>query len=132
MANGRPRGYEPPLAQTLIKTSESFKTVARLFLQSPWFKFFYLINGLGSIVCLILSFLYTCPPPYFYTLEILINLGMIVEVLARFLALGKVRLFLCLFIRLITHCDRYSTINRGNSGKFFGIGSTWDSLSSVS
>ena len=73
-----------------ISQAEHFKTLATRTLQSPAFRFFYFTNGILSIICLIISFMYSCPGTYYYVLEVLINVALILEVGTRYIALQKV------------------------------------------
>ncbi|KAI8852513.1 hypothetical protein BC829DRAFT_384576 [Chytridium lagenaria] len=65
-------------------------SLANRILHSSFYKWFYLVMALFSIVCSVLTILQRCPSGYYYALEVLVNLAMIIEVLIRVQALGKV------------------------------------------
>lgn len=66
--------------------TDTLKVLANAVLQNPLFKIFYLLAVLMSLVTLVISFFYRCPPPLFFFLEAVVNGLMIVEVCARFAA----------------------------------------------
>jgi hypothetical protein len=80
-----------PYASNSIEQADTLKVLANCILQNPLFKIFYLLAVLLSIITLVISFVYRCPPPIFFFLEAVVNGLMIIEVLARFAA--NTRLF---------------------------------------
>ncbi|KAJ3193143.1 hypothetical protein HK101_005367 [Irineochytrium annulatum] len=75
---------------TTITSNEILHSLANRILHSSFYKWFYLIMAFVSVTCLVLSFMSRCPSGYFYILETIVNLAMILEVGIRMLALRKI------------------------------------------
>jgi len=72
-----------------LTRSEILRGVANRFVHSRTYIFFYLGMAALSVTTVILSLTDGCPGLPFYILEVIINTAMILEVVIRFLALGR-------------------------------------------
>ncbi|KAJ3383626.1 hypothetical protein HDU92_004048 [Lobulomyces angularis] len=116
--------YHQPFANYAMTKKEILQNLANRILHHSLYKAFYLVMGFLSVICVILSIIERCPSGYFYILEVIINLGMILEVTIRFFAFGKnfwnskwnmfdvVLVFFCfltLFILMVGECSSTRT-----------------------
>ncbi|KAI9207382.1 uncharacterized protein BJ171DRAFT_494635 [Polychytrium aggregatum] len=76
-------------ARVYMTQSEAIHSLANRILHSQMYQIVYLVMGIISVVCVVLSIVERCPSGWFYVLEAIVNLVMIVEVAIRFYALGK-------------------------------------------
>ncbi|TPX40104.1 hypothetical protein SeMB42_g06146 [Synchytrium endobioticum] len=74
---------------TGLSTSEVLNGAANRILHSSFYRGLYLVMVVLSLVSVSMSLVDPCPSGWFYVLEAVVNLTMIVEVSIRFIALGK-------------------------------------------
>jgi hypothetical protein len=68
---------------------EYYNILSKRILHGIHFKYYYAAIAVLSFVCLITSFSYKCPPPWFYSLEVISIVAMICEQLIRIFAVGN-------------------------------------------
>lgn len=93
------RAYPRPTRSIYALTREEIaRGLANRFVHSRTYIFLYLGMAALSVTTVVLSLTDGCPGLAFYILEIIINTTMILEVGIRFVALGRVRIYLTLCI----------------------------------
>ncbi|KAH6561215.1 hypothetical protein BASA62_009992 [Batrachochytrium salamandrivorans] len=76
-------------ALTGFNQKELIHSLASRLLHSTSYQVFYVIMAVLSLVCLAISMTHKCPPGWFYVLESLIIISLVLEVGVRFLAYRK-------------------------------------------
>jgi hypothetical protein len=81
--------YSQPAPQSNIDEREYWNSIANRVMHGLGFKVFYAAVAGMSLVCLLISLFTTCPPSWFYLLESLIIISMVMETTLRIVAVGQ-------------------------------------------